>query len=193
MAQKLFLKTSENTIQYISPSPKASIQKDLAAGKDAFIEHCKKSHLYDVGRGQPNPRHNAHISWATGVKDFANLSDEEHKNLILCDAPANHQYHHWIDEDTVDVCHPLRNAWTDIDAAGNVTYDPVKAKALVVAALTTKVTAARKLVESTSDAADDTTVAESALAAAKQALGNAKVATVASHDDVVNILMPMLK
>jgi len=120
MTQKhLAYKTSANTISVGVPIAKEIFQKELSIiGKIKFIANEKIENR---------------LKWAKAVKAWDAITDDEYQSFMECHLPADKQYHYWIDESKLaNHCDLHRDAWCDIDSAGNVRHDLERARQLIL-------------------------------------------------------------
>lgn len=192
MTKLIAYKTANNTISICSPAAKADVQRDLnKMSKADWVAQHHASGQYEVNRGMSRAHHDRRIAWAANVNDFSNLTDAEFQSLIECDVEEGHQYKHWIESLPQQDVH--RDAWTDIDASGNVTYDPVKAKDITMQKLAANITAKREALQKADDMVAVTPEHTKALSDAKDLLAKAKALDVSSHQDVIDKLKPLHK
>ena len=113
MAKIFIYKTAGNKILTCTPVDKSDMQKDLSIlGKERYIVNAAANV----------------VAWANNVVDFNNITDDEYKARIVCDIPSDNLYCYWLDNPS-DF---FRDAWSDIDASGAVTYDLTKAKGILI-------------------------------------------------------------
>ena len=129
MARVLIYKTADNIIAICRPIPKEIVQRDLKRhDKHQWVGMHEQAGKHEVSRGMSRAHHDKRIAWASRVKDFNNLTDDEFEALIHTATPDDHQYHFWIDESLLPVDRTYRDAWVDMNDQGVVTLDPEKVK-----------------------------------------------------------------
>lgn len=136
MATSLIYKTSGNTVSVCVPANIADVQKTLAAlGLEQFVANQRAAITLEESLGMDTTDKTNRIAWAQSVADFNNITETDFQNLINCDVPKGTQYQYWVDVSLVNFLDPLRSAWSDMDASGNITYNPSIAQTLTINAL----------------------------------------------------------